>query len=212
MRLTLLLLVLCNMLLFVWSAGYLGGRQDGHEPQRLLDQVSPEKIRLLSAEPEPSPAFCRRIDGINEENLQTLRSLIPARDGVALDVTMDVAPVEQWIAIPSVANAALAEKKQGELRIFGITGSKVIEDAELGPFVVLIASFRELTRAKQFFDDLTVKGVRSARLLPHKMPSTPGKGSAILRVEAGRWPSAPGELTAWLNDNPAASAKDCPAS
>lgn len=209
MRLTLLFLVLCNLVLFVWGAGYLGSRQDGHEPQRLLDQVSPEKIRLLSTDPEPSPAYCRRIDGLNDETLQALRSLISAREGVALDITMDAAVTDHWIAIPGIATAALAEKKQVELRGFGITDSKVIEDAESGPFVVSIASFRDGGRAKQFLDETTAKGVRSARLLPHRLPPT--KGNAILRVEAGQWPAAAGQLSGWLNANPTVTAKECPA-
>ena len=208
MRLSLLLLLLCNLLLFIWSAGYLGAHQDGHEPQRLLDQVNPEKIRLLSAESEPSPAFCRRIEGLNDDTMQTLRSLVAARDGVAFEVVLDAAAVEQWIAIPGIASAALAEKKQVELRSFGIADSKVVEDAELGPFVVSIASFRDTARAKQYLDDLTTKGVRSARLVARKL--TAAKGSASLRVDAGHWPSAPGQLTTWLNANPTVSAKDCP--
>jgi hypothetical protein len=208
MRLSLLLLLLFNLLLFIWNAGYLGARQDGHEPQRLLDQVNSEKIRLLSADSEPAAAFCRRIEGLTDDTLQTLRSLVATREGVALEVAMEAAAVEQWIAIPGIANAALAEKKQVELRSFGITDSKVIEEAELGPFVVSIANFRDAARAKQYLDDLTTKGVRSARLLAHKQ--TPAKGSANLRVDATHWPSAAGQLTTWLNANSTVSAKDCP--
>jgi hypothetical protein len=57
-------------------------------------------------------------------------------------------------------------------------------------------------------DELSTKGVRSARLVARKL--TAAKGSASLRVDAGHWPSAPGQLTTWLNANPTASAKDCP--
>lgn len=210
MRLTLLLLLLCNLVLLLWGAGYFGVRQDGHEPQRLLDQLSPEKIRLLSSEPEVTLAFCQRFEGLDDSSLQTLRELVSAHDGVALDVKMDAAVIDQWIAIPGIATAALAEKKQLELRSFGITESKIIEDVEFGPFVVLMASFRDLASAKQFFDETTTKGVRSARLLPHKL--TPAKGGATLRVEPGRWPSASSQLSGWLNVNSKVTGKDCPAS
>ena len=41
MRLTFLILLLANLGLFVWSAGYLGERTGGREPGRLAVQLSP---------------------------------------------------------------------------------------------------------------------------------------------------------------------------
>jgi hypothetical protein len=44
MRVVFFLLLLANVLVFVWSAGYLGGQEEGREPQRLQNQLHPEQI------------------------------------------------------------------------------------------------------------------------------------------------------------------------
>lgn len=51
-----LLLVLANLLFFVWAAGYLGGGDDGREPERLKAQVQPERIQLVGRDEPARPA------------------------------------------------------------------------------------------------------------------------------------------------------------
>jgi hypothetical protein len=54
MRLAFFLLVLANLIFFVWSAGYLGGQEAGREPQRLANQLNPEKIKVTPMAPAPA--------------------------------------------------------------------------------------------------------------------------------------------------------------
>ncbi|MGE5465808.1 MAG: SPOR domain-containing protein [Ignavibacteria bacterium] len=60
MRIAFFLLVLVNLLFFVWSAGYLGGQDEGREPQRLQNQLNPEKMKVTlapaTAAAAPAPA------------------------------------------------------------------------------------------------------------------------------------------------------------
>ena len=49
-RLAFLLLVLANLAFFVWAAGYLGGTDEGREPDRLRNQINPDKLRIAVAE------------------------------------------------------------------------------------------------------------------------------------------------------------------
>ena len=59
-RLFFFLLVLANLLFFAWTQRYLGASDDGHEPQRLEQQLHPEKLRIVrdgqapAAKKEPS--------------------------------------------------------------------------------------------------------------------------------------------------------------
>lgn len=45
-RVAFLLLVLANLLYFVWAAGYLGGGSEGREPERLAAQVEPDRLKV----------------------------------------------------------------------------------------------------------------------------------------------------------------------
>jgi hypothetical protein len=47
MRLAFFVLLLANVLLFVWGQGYLGTPDDGREPERLSQQMTPEKLRIV---------------------------------------------------------------------------------------------------------------------------------------------------------------------
>jgi len=75
MRVAFFLLVLANLCFFAWAQGYFGGREEGREPQRLKEQIQPEKMKVVVtgqpvvAPPAPSAPTaqqqaCRRIDGL----------------------------------------------------------------------------------------------------------------------------------------------------
>jgi hypothetical protein len=53
MRLAFFLLLLANVLLFVWGQGSLGTSNDGREPERFSQQLTPEKLRIV---PGTAPA------------------------------------------------------------------------------------------------------------------------------------------------------------
>ncbi len=41
-----LLLLVANLVYFIWSAGYLGGGSEGREPERLAAQIQPERMEI----------------------------------------------------------------------------------------------------------------------------------------------------------------------
>jgi hypothetical protein len=68
-RVAFLLLILANLLYFVWAAGYLGGGSEGREPERLSAQLQPDRLQAAvrdekatsrpdtpAAKPVPEPA------------------------------------------------------------------------------------------------------------------------------------------------------------
>lgn len=48
MRLVFLVLLLANVLLFLWGQGYLGTPDAGREPGRVARQLAAEKLRIVS--------------------------------------------------------------------------------------------------------------------------------------------------------------------
>lgn len=49
MRVAFLILLLANIVLFLWGRGYLGTLDAGREPGRMAQQVAPEKLRIVQA-------------------------------------------------------------------------------------------------------------------------------------------------------------------
>ena len=50
LRLGFFLLVFANLVFFAWAQGYFGGADPNREPDRLNQQLQPEKLRLLAPE------------------------------------------------------------------------------------------------------------------------------------------------------------------
>ncbi len=55
MRLAFFVLLLANVLLFVWGQGSLGTQNEGREPERLSQQLTHEKLRIVPGT-APAPA------------------------------------------------------------------------------------------------------------------------------------------------------------
>ncbi|MBS3936389.1 MAG: hypothetical protein KGZ43_09465 [Sulfuritalea sp.] len=50
MRIAFLVLLLANLVLFVWGQGHLGTQGAGREPERMAQQLAPEKLRIVQAQ------------------------------------------------------------------------------------------------------------------------------------------------------------------
>ena len=204
MRLVFLILVFCNLVFFVWSQGYLGGRDAGHEPQRLGNQLQPEKIRLVTETTQPAErTTCKKISGLTLSGAEALKATLSSVAGWTLAVTAAPRTVEHWVMIPGLANGPAAEKKLAEVRRLGGTDAQVIQDENNGPFVVSLGVFRSTQRAQEFFDAAGKMGIRSAKLVERQSPAT---ANAEVRAPAG---DLARRLDEFLAPYPAASATDC---
>ncbi|MEY3201733.1 MAG: hypothetical protein RIR70_1283 [Pseudomonadota bacterium] len=56
LRVFLLLLIFSNLVLFFWGQGVLGGQSAQGEPERLGNQLDPEKISIVSPDTQSAPA------------------------------------------------------------------------------------------------------------------------------------------------------------
>jgi hypothetical protein len=179
MRALFLVLLLVNLVLLAWGQGYLGTRESGREPERLGQQLEPDRLRILREQERPAPAApavvavpaCKRIEGLGAAEAETLRAALAAEPGWEVLVQPQKGALAHWVVIPELASRALAEKKRTELRQLGVNEGQVVESATLGPFAVSLGIFRSEELAAEFLQSVGRKGVRSARLAKHELPA-----------------------------------------
>ncbi len=210
MRITFWLLLLANLLLYIWAQGYIGPQEAGREPERLSRQITPEKLRIVSdstpvAVVADKPAIaCKRIEGLLADEAKSLTDAVHVRGGWETQTLPLAAAPMHWVAIIDLPSSALAEKKKMELRLFGVTESEIVPGTVAGSFAVSLGQFREPQRAQAFLQGLIAKGVRSAKIVQRDMPSD--KFVVELRAPADQLAATlPGLSTAL----PGAVTQDC---
>lgn len=219
MRLAFFLLLLANLLFFVWSAGYLGGQDEGREPQRLQNQLNADKITVTPVSPSaaaPANALATAVGAATAQVSQACRRIegVAAKDGGALQQSLQgagfvvaVSPMDERsyvVSIAGLANKAAADKKAGELKARGIKDFQLVP-GEGDSFAIALGVFGDEASATQFLQGLVKKDVKSARL------EARSKSPAPLRLEL----RGPAELFAQrlpqlLGAAPGAAAVECP--
>lgn len=204
MRLAFFLLVLANLLFFVWAQGYLGGRDEGREPQRLQDQLQPERMKVTQAPAQPVlPQACRRVEGLVAGNAERLQQAIQGAGFTASIQPVELAPT-YWVNIPALPSEAVADKKAGELKLFGVSDFHVMQ-AEGGGFVISLGLFRNEAGANEFLQGLNRKGVKSARI------DTQTKAPSLVRIDVrGAAEQLAQRLPELLAGTAGATLADCP--
>lgn len=216
MRIAFWLLLLANLLLLAWAQGMAGSPEAGREPERLVRQMAPEKLRILgdasavaatppvAAAVEKPTLACKRIVGLSADEAKSLSEAAHVRGGWEAQ-TQPLPPVPMhWVAIGDLSSSALAEKKKTELRQLGITESEIVPGVAPGSFAVSLGLFREPQRAQEFLQKLTAKGVRSARIIPRDTP--PDKFAVELRAPVDQLAALLPDLSTAL---PGAVTQDC---
>jgi len=164
MRVFFFLLVLANLVFFVWAQGYLGGQDEGREPQRLADQLRPEAMKVTVREPGvvQAPAACRLVQGLTAPEAEQLAKTLGEGGELNVSLRIDEEPPAFWVSINALANQAAADRKAGELKLLGVTDFHVMQ-AEGGAFAISLGVFPTEAAAAEFLQGLNRKGVKSAR-------------------------------------------------
>lgn len=170
MRVILILLLLANLALFALT------RLDtvaAGEPQRLNEQVQPDKIRLLSAQqvaalnPARTTALadvCVEWGPLNEaERTRALADVAPLNLGAALSQRR-VEAEAYLVTMNGFANRAAAEKRAAELRARGVADVAVVE--RNGGTTLSLGVFRTEQAANGRADALAQAGLAGARVSP----------------------------------------------
>lgn len=163
LRLTFFLLLFANLIFFAWSQGHLGTTDAGREPQRLANQLAPEKLRITAAGEKTATPLCRQVTGLTAEEAEGAKQAL-ARAGITADIGVAEDAPRYWVNIPPQPNRAAADKKAVELRKLGVEDF-TIETAD-GPrrHAVTLGLFRTEPLAREYLLGLGKRGVKSARI------------------------------------------------
>jgi hypothetical protein len=180
-RLFFFLLVFANLLFFAWAQGYFGAPDDGHEPQRLAQQLNTEKLRIVREEQVPASALalasvvkkeaaaCRVVTGLSAADAEALKAAMEAAGGEA-----KISPLAETtlhlVVITDLANKAAADKKTAELTRFGIKDQTAVA-LEGGRHEIILGRFDTNAAAIAFLQGLTKRGIKSARVDSRAQPA-----------------------------------------
>lgn len=164
------LLVLGNLLLFVWGQGYFG-TAGGGEAERLSAQFESDKLRIAGKGTPPAKAAeppreeCRSLAGLEREAAERLVALLSGRDA-QLKVSQRALeePRSWWVHIPPMPNGAQADKKAAELSKLGIKDFYVVREGGANQFAISLGLFKSEESAREYLAVLQKKTVKSARI------------------------------------------------
>lgn len=166
MRLFFLLLAFANLVFFAWAQGYFGLPDDGHEPQRLTQQLHPDKLRIapLTQAPaaKPDVVACRLVSGLSTANAAALGAAMEAA-GAKAKVSPVPLPDLHVVIIGDLASKALADRKFSELTRLGLEGHRILA---LGgdSHEIRLGEFPTDAAAREYLLGIARRGIKSARI------------------------------------------------
>ena len=171
LRILLLLLILTNLLFFIWAQGFLGTLDEGREPQRLSKQLAPEKLQVTVLDPTlpATPAeseSCRLVKGLAQSDVQRLVAQAEGKlPGLRFAMkTNDAKSNLYWVYLPPQPGKLAVDKKQDELKRRGIVNSSPILEEGPDKFAISLGVFNNEQLANDYLQELLKRGVRSARM------------------------------------------------
>lgn len=183
LRLTVLLLLLANGLYFAWSHNLL---QDyglapvqQTEPQRLSQQLHPERIRLLNADElkrlelqgaqagaSARTTECLQAGLFDDAQVATLRASLGALPPDSWQFESGVEPARWIVYMGKYSDTEVMNKKLGELRGLNIRFEPLGNPA-LAPGLSL-GVFASQAAAQEALDQFARRGVRTARVVQER--------------------------------------------
>ena len=165
------LLILANLWFFAWTQGYFGPLVDGREPQRLANQLAPEKLRVVGggpAFPESARAEqnCRSVTGLAPSDAQRLMAQAKEKyPELRASLKQNEFPKNVfWVLIPPLGNKLVADRKSAELKKLSIPDFTLILEEGPDQFAIRLGLFNSEIAANEYLRELTKRGVRSAKV------------------------------------------------
>ena len=219
MKALFLALLLANLALFAATQGYLGRiLPDGREPERMDNQIKPEKIVLISPEQaakiesqfpgKPAQAertACVELGAVTGEDIKRAQALLASMDlGTRLSTRKASEAMTFMVYMPSQGNLAAANSKSAELKKLGVTDFFVMQEEGQFKFAISLGVFKSEEGAKNHLATLNTKGVKTARIVTRG--ATVDKAWFQVRdVEAALY----GRLDELRRELPGADLKEC---
>ncbi len=172
-RVFFLVLLLANLLVFVWAAGYLGTPNEGREPERLRQQLQADRLKVTvsvaTPRKEDAPEMvCRRVGPLGVSEAAALDEAITAKGGSADQAAIDESTY--WVYIPAVAGKA-ASKEIAVLKKAGIKDYSLIKDKGPNLNAVSFGYYSREETAKGQMEKLAKAGIKSAKILERSSPT-----------------------------------------
>lgn len=193
LRVLVLVVFAANMVFFAWSQGWLRAviaiePQAEREPQRLQQQLRPEKLVVLDekalalekARASLPPPVCLQAGPFADADLDAAKAAIAewVPSGSWVQVAVAAKPMH-WIYMGKIATPEIMAKKAEELRRIKVEFVEVKPPSEWAPGYTL-GRFEARAQADEALAALSAKGIRTARVLD--IP--PGAPQQLLRVPA----------------------------
>lgn len=181
LRALILVLVLANTAYFAWSQGLLRAwglaPAPQSEPQRVVQQIQPESLRLVAAAsaphgtvPTPAPAPVAATQCVVAGPFEDAQSLAPLEDALRTSLPTTVWTLERldeparWIVyMGRYTDPETLRKKRAELTALKLP-VEAVRSAALAPGLVL-GAFNTEAAAVSALERLVSKGVRTARVV-----------------------------------------------
>lgn len=164
-----LLLLLINLGFYIWAHGYLGPRDDGHEPERLAAQLQAERMTVAVADAKAALG-CRNIGPVPILTAEGVRTAVESAGGGAKASLEPVELFSYWVSIPPQSSKAAADRKADELKQLGVSDFYIVNDPGASRYSVSLGLFHSEDSANERLQQLLKKGVRSARIEPRPRP------------------------------------------
>ena len=176
LRLTVLLLLLANAGYYAWSRSLLAAwgiaPAQQSEPQRLHQQIKPLMLRVLPPEEARRievgagggrGAECLQAGPIDDARVAALRKVLQAWPQAAWSLEAAIEPARWIVYMGKYPNLESVARKRAELRQRGVS-YEALSNPALEPGLSL-GGFVSQGAAQQYLDQLTQRGVRTARVV-----------------------------------------------
>lgn len=190
MRVFVFILVAANLVFLAWTQGYLGERASP-DAIRLQQQLEADKLRVLSRDEPPAPKVpekkaekvekpekaapvekCLAWTALAEADTGRLDALLADKfSGLRRERHVVPEMSSWWVFIPPLANKALADRKQLELKQRGVADSELILADGADKLAISLGMFNTEEEAAARLEALTKRGVRSAIVQARTRPA-----------------------------------------
>jgi len=177
-RTSFFLLLLANLLLFAYGQGYFG-RDAGLEPERLTQQVEPEKVRVLASGiaaevvrkklTAPPDEACRAFGDFDREQATRITAMLRGKHAELRFIERVLGePAAHWVFLPPFANKKAAEERVAKLKKSGMTEMFVMTEDGANLHAISLGVFKSEQAARDYLKTLKKKGVSDARIAPRQ--------------------------------------------
>lgn len=200
LRVFVIILVVLNGLVALALGGWLGAPARQGEPERLTNQLNPERLQLMSesvapvpsaapaatttepavpvaAEPaapavqEAAPPACIAFAGLGPEDARKLQSAVKSNGEIKLREVVNEVPSSWWVNVPPVGGREGADLRSAEIRRQGVNDLFIVQEAGANQYAISLGLFKGEAQAQRHLETLRAKGVKGVRVTPRSSPS-----------------------------------------